>query len=174
MEIREGKDHAVGQPASQPASQPTSQPASQPASQSASQSVKEDLSISQNHSPCALIRKDKCSDMTSSSYLLPKMPVNLFFGPAGPAAALLREALTADDERSKLAAGPPTLSSNRSQGATSALRGVGPVLAPIARREVGGRGQSMLEPTLGVTLGAMLGAILFGRRAARFALLYCE
>ena len=106
------------------------------------------------------------------------MPVNLFFGPAGPAAALVREAFTADDERSKAAAGPPTLSSNRSQGATSAFRGVGPVLPPIARREVGGRGQSMLEPTLGArlvaTLGAMLGVMLLGRPAARFALLYWE
>lgn len=106
------------------------------------------------------------------------MPVNLFFGPAGPAAALVREALTADDERSKAAAGPPTLSSKRSQGATSALRGVGPVLPPIARREVGGRGQSMLEPTLGArlvaTLGAMLGVMLLGRRAASLALLYWE
>jgi hypothetical protein len=108
-------------------------------------------------------------------YRLPKIPVNLFFGPpAGPAAALLSEAFTADDERSKAAAGPPTRSSKRSQGATSALRGVGPVLPPIARREVGGRGQSMLEPTLVATLGAMLGVMLLGRRAARLALLYCE
>jgi hypothetical protein len=118
------------------------------------------------------------SRQRSPPYLLPKIPVNLFFGPAGPAAALLREAFTADDERSKAAAGPPTLSSKRSHGATSALRGVGPVLPPIARREVGGRGQSMLEPVLGArlgaTLGAMLGTMLLGRRAARFALLYCE
>ena len=112
--------------------------------------------------------------MLTSSYLLPRMPVNLFFGAAGPAAALLREAFTADDERSKAAAGPPTLSSKRSHDATSALRGVGPVFPPIAKREVGDRGQSMLEPTLGVTLGAILGAMLFGRRVARLALLYCE
>lgn len=146
-------------------------PDSQPASQASKTSFPPWPTSSQ--------RKIRRSDTTSPSYLLPKMPVNLFFGPAaGPAAALLSEALTADDERSKVAAGPPTLSSNRSQGATSALRGVGPVLPPIARREVGGRGQSMLEPTLGArlgaTLGAMLGAMLFGRRAARFALLYCE
>ena len=66
------------------------------------------------------------------------------------------------------------LPSNRSQGATSAFLGVGPVLPPIARREVGGSGQSMVEAALEAKLSAILGAMLAGRWDKLLGLLYFE
>lgn len=107
---------------------------------------------------------------------LPRIPLNLFFPPTGPASALDDEGLTATGERSVPI--PLALPSNRSQGATSALRGVGPALPPIARRDVGGKGQSMLDLVLGAVLGAVFGAregaMLAGRLACALAALWVE
>jgi len=69
------------------------------------------------------------------------------------------EDLTTVDERSVAAPRPVVRPSNLSQGATSALRGCGPLFSPpIARREDGGNGQSIVDAALEATLGAMLGA----------------
>jgi hypothetical protein len=81
----------------------------------------------------------------------PRSPLNLFTFGAVPA---LEEGLAVVDERSLIAPSPVVLPSNRSQGATSALRGVGPVLPPpIASRAVGGSGQSIVEAALEAALG---------------------
>jgi hypothetical protein len=86
-----------------------------------------------------------------SSHFRPRSPINLFAFGTVPA---LEEGLAVVDERSGIAPSPVVLPSKRSQGATSAFRGVGPVLPPpIARRAVGGSGQSIVEAALEATLG---------------------
>ena len=85
----------------------------------------------------------------------PRSPLNLLTFGAVPAG----EGLTTVDERSVAAPSPVDRPSNLSHGATSALRGCGPVFSPpIARREEGGSGQSMVDAALEATLGATLGA----------------
>jgi hypothetical protein len=85
------------------------------------------------------------------SHFRPRSPLNLLTFGAVPA---LEAGLAVVDERSGIAPSPVVLPSNRSQGATSAFRGVGPVLPPpIARRAVGGSGQSIVEAALEATLG---------------------
>lgn len=105
---------------------------------------------------------------------LPRIPLNLFFPPTGPASALDDEGLITAAAGERSVPIPLALPSNRSQGATSALRGVGPALPPIAKRDVGGKGQSMLELVLGAVLGAREGAMLAGRLACALAALWVE
>lgn len=80
------------------------------------------------------------------------MPLNLFFVPKPPA-PVAGEGVVTELRLPSASA----LLSNLSQGATSALRGV-ELVAAIPRRWLGGRGQSIVEATLGAKLGGRLAA----------------
>lgn len=96
------------------------------------------------------------------THFLPKIPLNLFFpslslapAPApGPALTTLRLPIPPPLAAAAAASAASARPSNRSQGATSAFRGVAPVA--IASRCEGGSGQSIVDATLGARLGGRL------------------